>query len=32
MHIYLNLAMSILVIIYSKSILIKTIQTTFNLF
>ena len=32
MHIYLNLAMSILVIIHSKTILIKTIQTTFNLF
>ena len=32
MFIYLYLAMSILVIIYSKAILIKTIQTTFNLF
>ena len=32
MHIYLNLTMSILVIIHSKTILIKTIQTTFSLF
>jgi len=32
MHIYLNLAMSILVIIHSKTILIKTIKTTFSLF
>ena len=32
MSIYLYLAMSILVIIHSKAILIKTIQTTFILF
>jgi len=32
MHIYLNLAMFILVIIHLKAILIKTIQTTFRLF
>ena len=32
MRIYLNIAMSILVIIHSKSLLIKTIQTTFRLF
>jgi len=32
MHIYFNLAISILVIIHPKTILIKTIQTTFNLF
>jgi len=32
MSIYLYLAMSILVIIHSKTILIKTIQTTFILF
>jgi len=28
----MNLAMSILVIIHSKAILLKTIQTTFDLF
>jgi len=32
MFIYLYLAMSILVIIHSKAILIKTIQTTFSVF
>jgi len=32
MHIYLNLTISILIIIHSKTILIKAIQTTFNLF
>jgi len=32
MSIYFYLAMSILVIIHSKAILIKTIQTTFILF
>jgi len=32
MFIYLYLAMSILVIIHSKAILVKTIQTTFSVF
>ena len=32
MRIYLNLAMSILVVIHPKAILIKIIQTTFSLF